>query len=417
MPDPDRTTDSLIRYHERARRRGVQPVVYWIVRAILQPAIRIIWRPARCGREHIPRSGPLILASNHRSFLDPFLVGICVRRPVYFVAKQELFAKRWQAWLLNALGAFPVRRGESDQEMMRTARQIVERGDPVVIFPEGTRIRQGSLGRPRRGLGRLALETGAPVVPIAIAGSEHARRGWRIRPVKLRMRFGRPLTFPRLDEPSPSLAAEVTERIWPCVELQWEWLGGLTPLQKAAVVGAGEVGTALAVVLSRAGLEVQLRCRTPQQAQRVAASPRAGTNGGSDLELPDSVTPCTVADIEFAGVDLGAFAVPLRVLPAVVSQIGRSIGERATLLFPARGELRSHAQLPARYAPERTGASTIALVGVPAGAHSLVNGAARVELACEDADRRRQLESVLAEAEVSVGPPDAEPATPARRVA
>ena len=115
--------------------------------------------------------------------------------------------------------------------------------------------------------------------------------------------------------------------------------------------------------------------------------------------------------------DLVAFAVPLRLLPAVVSKIGRSIGERATLLFPARGELRSHAELPARYAAERTGASTIALVGVPAGVHSLLNGAARVELACEDADRRRQLESVLAEAEVSVGPPDAEPATPARRVA
>src|SRR3989440_6458725 len=272
MPDPDRTTDSLIRSHERARRRGVQPVVYWIARAILQPAIRIIWRPARCGREHIPRSGPLILASNHRSFLDPFLVGICVRRPVYFVAKQELFAKRWQAWLLNALGAFPVRRGESDQEMMRTARQIVERGDPVVMFPEGTRIREGSVGKPRRGVGRLALETGAPVVPIAIAGTEHARRGWRIRPVKVRLRCGRPLTFPRVEQPSPSLASEVTARIWPCVELQWEWLGGLTPLRKAAVVGAGEMGTAMALVLARAGLEGQLRCPAAPQAGLIAQS-------------------------------------------------------------------------------------------------------------------------------------------------
>src|SRR2546421_6469155 len=280
MPDPDRTTDSLIRSHERARRRGVQPVVYWIARAILQPAIRIIWRPARCGREHIPRSGPLILASNHRSFLDPFLVGICVRRPVYFVAKQELFAKRWQAWLLNALGAFPVRRGESDQEMMRTARQIVERGDPVVMFPEGTRIREGSVGKPRRGVGRLALETGAPVVPIAIAGTEHARRGWRIRPVKVKVRFGPPLTFPRVHEPSPSLATEVTARIWPCVELQWEWLGGLTPLHQAAGVGAGGGGPPLAPAPRRARLGGPPRWRPARPARQRAGSraapPRTG---------------------------------------------------------------------------------------------------------------------------------------------
>lgn len=409
MPDADRTPDRLMRYHGRARRRGVRPIVYWIARAILQPAIQIIWRPARHGREHIPRSGPLILASNHRSFLDPFLVGICVRRPVYFVAKQELFDKRWQGWLLNALGAFPVRRGESDQEMMRTAREIIERGDPVVIFPEGTRIREGSLGRPRRGVGRLALETGAPVVPIAIAGSENARRGWRIRPVKLRMRFGRPLTFPRVDQPSPHLAAEVTERIWPCVELQWEWLGGLTPLQKAAVVGAGEIGGALALALARAGLEVQLGCRTAKQAEQIEAS-RTLAVAGSTSSLPDAVTPCTVADIEFAGVDLVVFALPLRALPAVVGRIGASIGERATLLLPARGQLRSDAELPARYAAERTGASTIALLGVPAGAASLASGGTRVELACDNADRCRQLESLLAAADVSVGGAAAEPA-------
>ena len=150
MDKPLWQQDDLARYHARARRRGVIRPVYWLARGILQPAMRIWFRLERRGRENLPRKGPVILAANHRSFLDPFAVGVCMRRPVYFVAKQELFSKRWQAWLLNALGAFPVRRGESDQEMMRTARQIVERGDPVVIFPEGTRIRQGSLGRPRR---------------------------------------------------------------------------------------------------------------------------------------------------------------------------------------------------------------------------------------------------------------------------
>src|SRR5919206_3249684 len=250
----------LHRYHSRARERGVNRAVYWAVRAVLQPAMRIWFRLECHGRENIPRSGPLILAANHRSFLDPFVVGVCMRRPVYFVAKQELFEKRWQGWLLNALGAFPVRRGESDEESVATAKQILERGDAVVIFPEGTRIRTGSLGRPKRGVGRLALETGAPVVPVAVAGSERTRRGWRIRPAKVRARCGPPLTFPRIDRASPALARLVADRIWPCVELQWEWLGGLPAMRKAAVVGAGEMGTAMAAVLVGAGIDVELAC-------------------------------------------------------------------------------------------------------------------------------------------------------------
>src|SRR5919206_2188709 len=241
--------NDLGRYHSRARRRGVNRAVYWTVRAVLQPAMRIWFRLERHGRESIPRRGPVILAANHRSFLDPFVVGVCLRRPVYFVAKQELFAKRWQAWILNALGAFPIRRGESDEESVATAKAILARGDAVVIFPEGTRIRRGSLGRPKRGVGRLALETGAPVVPIAVAGTENTRRGWVVRPAQVRARCGRPLTFPRVASASPSLAGRVTERIWPCVELQWEWLGGLPAMRKAAVVGAGAVGTAAAALL------------------------------------------------------------------------------------------------------------------------------------------------------------------------
>ena len=108
-------------------------------------------------------------------------------------------------------------------------------------------------------------------MPIAVTGSERARRGWRIRPVRVHVRCGPPLTFPRVEDPSPFLAGEVTERIWPCVGLQWEWLGGLPPLRTAAVVGGGSMGTAVAAVLARAGLEVQLGCRTAAQAGRAAA--------------------------------------------------------------------------------------------------------------------------------------------------
>jgi 1-acyl-sn-glycerol-3-phosphate acyltransferase len=219
-------SDDLSRYYERTRTKGVNKAIFWTVRVIVGALIQAYFSLERNGRRNIPKKGPVILASNHRSFLDPFVIGCCVHRPVYFVAKKELFGKRWQGWILNRLGAFPVKRGESDEESMATARGVLERGGAIVIFPEGTRHRTGPLGRPKRGVGRLALETGAPVVPIAVMGSERARRGWRIRPVWVRVRCGKPLRFPRVENPSPRLAEEVTARLWPCVELQWNWLGG-----------------------------------------------------------------------------------------------------------------------------------------------------------------------------------------------
>jgi 1-acyl-sn-glycerol-3-phosphate acyltransferase len=224
--DESRDND-LAGFRARSLNRGVNPFIYRVLRMLLVPFFLVYLRMERIGREHLPRTGPLLLASNHRSFLDPFVIGTMVRRPVYYMAKRELFEKRWQAWILNALGAFPVDRGAGDRDAMETARAILERGDCVVVFPEGTRVRSGSLGDPRRGVGRLALETGAPVAPIAVIGTERVRRGWRIRPRKVRIRAGRPLLFPTTHRSSPTLAAAVTDRIWACVRLQWDWLGGV----------------------------------------------------------------------------------------------------------------------------------------------------------------------------------------------
>jgi 1-acyl-sn-glycerol-3-phosphate acyltransferase len=213
-------------FRERALAKGVNPLLYWPVRLVLVPFFLLYFRLERLGRHCIPAHGPVLLAANHRSFLDPFVIGALTKRPVYYVAKRELFERRWQAWLLNSLGAFPVDRGASDEQAIATAREILRRGECVVIFPEGTRVRPGPLGAPRRGVGRLALETGAPVVPIAVHGTEDVRRDWRIRPRKVTIRCGRPLRFARASAPEPALAAAVTERIWACVSLQWEWLGG-----------------------------------------------------------------------------------------------------------------------------------------------------------------------------------------------
>ncbi len=183
-------------FREHALAHGVNPILYWLVRAVLVPFFLVYFRLARLGREHIPSSGPVLLAANHRSFLDPFVIGALTRRPVYYMAKRELFERRWQAWLLNSLGAFPIDRGHGDEQAMATARAILERGDCVVIFPEGTRVRPGPLGQPHRGVGRLALQTGARVVPVAVQGTEDVRRGWRIRPRKVSVRCGRPLALP-----------------------------------------------------------------------------------------------------------------------------------------------------------------------------------------------------------------------------
>lgn len=219
-------SSQLHAFRVHALDRGVNPVLYWLARALLVPFFLLYFRMSRLGHENIPSSGPVLLAANHRSFLDPFVIGTLTRRPVHYMAKRELFERRWQAWLLNGLGAFPVDRGRGDEQAMATARTILQRGDCVVIFPEGTRVRSGPLGHPHRGVGRLALQTGARVVPIVVIGTEDVRRGWRIRPRKVTLRCGRPLRFPRAERPSPAIALGVAERIWACVSLQWEWLGG-----------------------------------------------------------------------------------------------------------------------------------------------------------------------------------------------
>ena len=380
-------------YHERTRRRGVNSFVYWPVRWVVKPAILVYFRLRRLGTEHIPEGG-VILASNHRSFLDPFAIGCCLGRPIYFVAKQELFKNPMLGWILNCLGAFPIKRGASDDESVATSLALLEHGQAVVIFPEGTRIRTGSLGSPRRGVGRLALQSGKPVVPIAVTNSERARRGWRIRPVRVHLRFGPALTFPRVDDPSPFLAGEVTERIWPCVELQWEWLGGLPPLRTAAVVGAGSMGTAAAVVLARAGVQVQLGCRTGAQAEALRAD-RENSRYLPGLRLDRTIAVKTVPEIELAGVDLVVLAVPCASLPAAVGEVGARMGDRSAVLVTSKGLVPPLGTTPAAYVSERVRARAVATLAGPAHAREAIELGASVVLASSDADLRRQMHDLL----------------------
>jgi 1-acyl-sn-glycerol-3-phosphate acyltransferase len=388
--------DPLLRYHEYTRRHSVNWFVYAIARGILQPAFWVWFRVSKGGRKHARVRGALIVASNHRSFLDPFVIGASLpwRKPMCYVAKRELFEKRWQGWLLSRCGAFPIRRGESDEEAMRTARMVLERGGTVCIFPEGTRIRSGSLSTPKRGVGRLALQTGAPVLPVAVHGTERVRRGWRIYPRKVSLRMGRPLTFPRSERPSPALAATVTARIWPNIELQWEDLGGLPPVRRAAVLGAGSWGTAVAVLLARGGLEVQLGCRSAEQARKLDLA-RVNEGYLSEVRLPESVQVKRASEIELAGLDLVCLAVPSTALPQAVGSIADRIGERAAILMLSKGLVAPQGELPSEYVGERVRARAIACLGGPAHAREAVSGSAALVLGSADPDLRAQLGEVF----------------------
>jgi glycerol-3-phosphate dehydrogenase (NAD(P)+) len=383
-------------YHDYTRRHGVNPILYLLARIFMTPFFLAYFRYARTGREHARLKGGLIVAANHRSFLDPFSIGGALpwRRPMNYVAKVELFERRWQGWILSRLGAFPIRRGESDEQSMETARLLVERGGAVCIFPEGTRTRSGALREPKRGVGRLALQTGAPVIPAAVIGTENVRRGWRIRPRRVKVRLGKAMTFPRAEDPSPGLAATVTARIWPNVELQWEDLGGLPPMRRAAVIGAGSWGTAVAVLLARGGLEVQLATRTATQAAEIEEG-RENRRYLEGVRLPDSVRVRQASEVELAGLDLVCLAIPSGSLPQAVGAIADRVGDRTAVLLLTKGLIAPLGQLPAEYVGERVRARAIACLGGPAHAREAVSGSAALVLGSADRDLQDQLGRVF----------------------
>lgn len=185
-----------------ARDQGpLRPRFYMFVRALIAGFARLYWRFGVDGAEHLPRRGAFVLAPVHRSNIDSPLMSTLVDRPMRYLGKEEMWKYGWSAWLWDSLGAFPVQRDVVDRDAMRKCVEALRRGEPLVVFAEGTRRSGPVVESLYDGAASLALRTGVPIVPVGIGGSERAMpRGTRLlRPVRVRAVVGAPL-FPEVTE-------------------------------------------------------------------------------------------------------------------------------------------------------------------------------------------------------------------------
>ena len=337
----------------------------------------------------------MILAANHRSFLDPFVIGCCLPRPIYFVAKQELFENPLLGWFLNCMGAFPVRRGESDEESVETALALLERGEAVVIFPEGTRIRAGSLGEAQ-------ARRRAPGPPERRAGRADRDHRLRARPRRLEDQAG---ARARALRP----AAHIPARGKPVA------VPGRRGDRAHLALRRPPVGVArrAAAAAQRRGGRRRLdghRDRLGARARRARGSARlphdlAGRPAAGrprERRLPARAwrwtrrsSPRPSARSSSPGVDLVVLAVPCSSLPAAIGQIGARVGERSAVLVASKGLVPPLGTTPSAYVAERVRARAVASLAGPAHAREAIELGASVVVATRDADLRRQLREVL----------------------
>jgi 1-acyl-sn-glycerol-3-phosphate acyltransferase len=213
--DP-RPAEHFARFHQHSRTHA-PGWTYEFVRMVLTPVAVLLYRDRAIGTENVPASGPAIIAPNHFSNLDHFFAGVYLRRKLRFMAKSQLFSNPILTYIFRVGGVFPVRRGYADQEAFITAHSILDQGGCVLIYCEGGRSRTGGLGEPRPGVGKLALESGDPVVPVAIHGSQGVRKWRKLRFPKVTVQFGEPITFDVVDEPTREQQLDAAQRIFDSV--------------------------------------------------------------------------------------------------------------------------------------------------------------------------------------------------------
>ncbi len=243
--DP-RPADFFDRYHEAAR-RGIG-WMYDVVRVILTLPTILIYRARAIRVENVPLSGKVIVTPNHFSQMDHFFAAVYLRRKVQFMAKSQLFTNPIIKFIFKRGGVFPVRRGYNDEEAFKTAHTVLDREGAVLMYAEGGRSRTGDLGEPKRGVGKLALESGAPVVPVAIHGSAHVR-GWRrFQFPKVTIQYGEPLSFPVKENATREEQQQVANQVFDHVRAMYVDLerngrrGVIKRLREGLPAGAPEPG-------------------------------------------------------------------------------------------------------------------------------------------------------------------------------
>src|SRR5918998_1566885 len=210
--DP-RPVEYFERFHTRGRTRDPD-WVYEAVRVLTTLYAWVFFRARGIAAEKVPSEGPVILAPNHFSFMDHFFLGVAIRRKVRFMAKSQLFQRPMQ-WIYTHGGVFPVRRGYADEEAFRTANSILERGGTIAMYSEGGRSRTGKLSdKVRPGIGRLALESGATIVPVAIHGSSRVRNWKRLQFPKVTVLYGDPIRWEVVDDPTREEQQQVANEIF-----------------------------------------------------------------------------------------------------------------------------------------------------------------------------------------------------------
>ena len=177
-------------------------LLYAVVKLGATLTLKLFFRLKVSGAENVPADGGVLIASNHQSYLDPAIVTASNRRPVSFMARDSLFRNRLFGWFIRKLCAFPVRRGGADHEALRAAVARLREGEMLLVFPEGTRTRDGSLGRLRNGPATLAFRADVPIVPAVIKGAFEAwprsQKIFRFRPLSIA--YGRPIPPPATGE-------------------------------------------------------------------------------------------------------------------------------------------------------------------------------------------------------------------------
>lgn len=218
----ERPAEYFDQFHEAAR-KGVG-WTYTFVRILVSLPTLLIWRVRAIGRENVPKNGPLVLAPNHLSQMDHFFCGLYLRRKIRFMAKSQIFGPPVLTYVFKHGGVFPIRRGHHDEEAFLTTFELLRQGEMLLVYAEGGRSRSGELGEAKPGIGRIALESGAPIVPVAIYGSARVRRWKRLSFPTITVQYGEPLTFPVEESPSRERQLEVAQQVFGQVREMYEGL-------------------------------------------------------------------------------------------------------------------------------------------------------------------------------------------------